>query len=361
MPDESWYTRVESKIDQVLDVLHGDSESPSVDPGVLLAPTGFSAVYDATTRTVACSWDPQQVAVQLHEFETDPANTLKATLGPGVTSRVSSPLRGGHPYTWAARSVRDGTVSVFTPKITTEVPVSGAPSTPQEPEPQEPSTGEWPIDLRFWTLMLPVMKPDGDTPMNDYPAKFSAELLKNYFFTQNGAVVCRAPANGAHSKNSKYVRTELRQMIDADWNEAAFPSSGDRSLECDMYIDASNLSTRQRVNGMQIHDGGDDVCQIMRHERDGFGLMHSDGKAWESIDPTYRDGQRFKCRIHAVKNRIKVYYNGALAVDIPKTGSGWYWKMGCYNQSGGASTFIEPASAYGEVGIYSYTLTGGGS
>lgn len=359
MPDESWYTRVESKIDQVLDVLHGDSESPSVDPGVLLAPTGFSAVYDATTRTVACSWDPQQVAVQLHEFETDPANTLKATLGPGVMSRVSSPLRGGHPYTWAARSVRDGTVSVFTPKITTLVPPAGG-QIPSEPEePQQP--GVWPIDVTNWTLMLPVMKPDGDTPMNDYPAKFSAAELEGFFFVRNGAVVCRAPANGAHSKNSKYVRTELRQMIDKAWNEGAWPSSGDHSLECDMYIDASHLSTRQRVNGMQIHDGSDDVCQIMRHERDGLGLMHSDGKAWESIDPTYRDGQRFLCKIHAINNRIKVYYNGALAVDIPKIGSGWYWKMGCYNQSGGASTFIEPAGAYGEVGIYSYTLTGGGS
>lgn len=367
-PDAGWYTRIESKIDQVLAALHGE-EPEEPGPGVLLAPTGFSAVYDDTNRTVACSWDPTGNTVELHEFMTDPSSTLKATLGPGVTSRISTPLKGGHPYVWAVRSVRDNQVSVFSPKITTDVPAQGeaepeepGPSEPEQPE--EPGTGTTPadvLDLRAWTLMLPIMKTDGDTPKNDYAVKWGT--LPEIFFVRGGAVVCRTPPNGDHSKGSKFPRTELRQMRNPapDWEEAAWSSSGDHSLECDMAIDASHLFTRRRINGMQIHDGADDVCQIMRHESDGLGLMHSDGNAWVSIDPTYRDGQRFRCRIHAVSNRIKVYYNDMLAADIPKVGTGWFWKMGCYLQTGGSSKFIEPSGTYGEVVIYSYALTGGGS
>jgi hypothetical protein len=234
---------------------------------------------------------------------------------------------------------------------------------PDEQEPEDPPTsGELPTDvlpeLKTWTVMLPTMKPGGDTPKNDYAGKWGA--IPNIFFVQNGGVVFRAPANGAHSKNSDYVRTEARQML-PDWEKGAWSSSGSHSLECELSIDASHLTARKRLNGMQIHDGGDDVCQIMRHESLGLGFMHNDGKTFVSIDPDYEDGTRFTCKILAEDDRIKVWYNGALRVDVPKKGSGWYWKTGAYNQSGGASEHKEPDSAYGEVIIYRLVTTGGAS
>jgi hypothetical protein len=203
------------------------------------------------------------------------------------------------------------------------------------------------------------MKPDGDTPKNNYPAKYSADELKGFLFGRDGGLVFRAPANGAHSKNSKYVRTELRQMADDDWTEAAFRSSGSHSLEAELSIDTSNLQARKRANCLQIHDGGDDVCQIMKHETEGLGFMHKDGKEFIPIDPLYLDGTRFKCKILAEDDHIRVWYNGRLVVDVEKKGSGWYWKAGIYNQTGGASEYKEPDSAYGEVVIYSLTTTGG--
>lgn len=349
MPDESWYTRVESKIDQLL----GSPTDPGpVDPGVLLAPTGFRARYDPASRTVLCSWDPQTDLVQLHELATDPTNTLKATLGPGVMSRVSSPLRGGHPYVWAARSVRDNQVSTFTEQITAGPGVELPPGEP-EPQPGEPPQPSDVLDLRNWTIMLPTGS-QGD-PDNEYVIGRS---IPNTLFVDpaDGAVVFRTDVvNGVHSPNSKYPRTEAREMADGDWTKASWNSTEGHWLEADLAADTSHLSTRARTNAIQIHDGSDDVMQVMRHERDGLGVMHSDGKAWESIDPTYRDSQRFKCKVHAVGNRIKVYYNGALAVDIPKTGSGWYFKIGCYAQTGGSSTFVEPAGSYAQVKVWSFT------
>jgi hypothetical protein len=216
------------------------------------------------------------------------------------------------------------------------------------------------LDLRLWTVMLPEMKPDGDTPRNDYAKKWGADY-PTWFFVRNGAVVFRTPANGDHSKNSNYARTEAREMVDTDWTEAAWSSKGPRSLTCDMAIDASGLTRRKRINGMQIHDGGDDVCQVMRHETNGLGLMHSDGKKWEPIDPGYKDGQRFTCTLSVEGDRIRVDYNGRRVVDIAKKGSSWYFKWGCYLQSGGASEFEEPAGAYGEVVVWDYAVTGGAS
>jgi hypothetical protein len=227
-----------------------------------------------------------------------------------------------------------------------------------EPGPGEPHPSDV-LDLRHWTIMLPTGS-QGD-PDNLYVI---GQSIPNTLFTRydvdsdDDGVVFRCPANGFHSPNSKYPRTEARQMADAKWTKAAWSSSGSHSLEAELAIDASHLSARKRVNGLQIHDGGDDVCQIMRHETKGLGLMHSDGKAWESIDPGYGDGVRFTCKILAEKDRLKVFYNGELKVDIPKKGTGWYWKMGAYLQSGGASEHKEPAGAYGEVTIWRYAITG---
>lgn len=229
---------------------------------------------------------------------------------------------------------------------------------PREEEP--PSTGGTHpsdvLDLRHWTVMLPTGS-QGD-PDNEYVLGRS---IPNTLFVRDGGVVFRCPANGFHSPNSKYARTELRQMADDDWTKAAWSSTGSHSLEAELSIDASHLTARRRINGLQIHDGGDDVCQIMRHETLGLGLMHADGKAWEPIDPGYVDGTRFTCKITAEKHRILVDYNGRRAVDISKSGSGWYFKAGAYLQSGGASEHREPDSAHGEVVIYRLATTGGAS
>lgn len=239
----------------------------------------------------------------------------------------------------------------------TKSPVDGVPSVPA---PTFPTPGVLhPTDvipeLANWTVMLPTGE-QGD-PENLY--LIGKSIPDVFYVGLDKAVVYRAIANGVHSKNSKYSRTESRQMVDTKWTKAAWKSSGDHSLTCDISLDASGLVTRKRINGMQIHNGSDDVCQIMLHETLGLGFMWKDGKEFIKIDPNYIPGTKFKCLIRVIKDRIIVLYNGRVVVDVPFKGTGLYWKVGAYIQSGGASEYVEPAGAFGIVKLYSLKTTGG--
>lgn len=362
-PEPTQLDRIEAIANQILAAVTDGTEEPP-PPGDLAAPSNFTAVVNAD-RSVTCRWtDPtgEFDAIEVHEFLADP-ETLAATVAPGVEERTSGVLSGGGEYAYAVRTKRGSEYSLFTDQVVMYVPAEG--EDPGEDPGGEDPGGEDPggdpsgthpsdiLDLRNWTIMLPTGG-QGD-PDNDY---LIGETIPNVFFVRDGAVVFRTPADGVHSPNSKYARTEARQMEDGDWTKSAWPSSGDHSLECVLSIDASNLEGRKRINGMQIHDGGDDVCQLMRHESEGLGLMHDDGESFEVIDPDYVDGTKFKCKIQAVNDTIQVFYNGQHVVDIEKSGSGWYWKFGCYLQTGGASEYEEPDGAYGEVTVWSYTMTG---
>lgn len=231
--------------------------------------------------------------------------------------------------------------------------------TPEPPQPPPPvPTTRKPaevLDLRNWTVMLPTGS-EGD-PDNLYPAK-AGVIPQVLYVDDSGAVVFETPADGVHSSGSKYPRTELRQMNDANWTKAAWPSTRASSLECELAFDLSGLSTRRRANAMQIHDGGDDVCQIMHREDGKLGLAHNDGASFEIIDPAYVNGTRFTAKIVVTGDGLlQVFYNGAKRVEVPKKGTGWYWKQGCYLQTGGASTFKEPAGARGRVKVWRYAMT----
>lgn len=230
------------------------------------------------------------------------------------------------------------------------------PADPGDNPPPPKPVGKYPsdvLDLRNWTIMLPTGG-QGD-PDNEYVIGRSIPGV--LFVDTDGAVVFRTDVvNGVHSGGSKYPRTEAREMVDDDWTKAAWPSTSPRWLQADLAIDTSHLTTRKRINGMQIHDGGDDVCQVMAREDGKLGLAHNDGDSFEVIDPAYVSGTRFTCKILVTgTGRLQVFYNGAKKVDVPKTGTGWYWKVGCYAQTGGASTYKEPAGSYAQVKVWSFT------
>lgn len=237
---------------------------------------------------------------------------------------------------------------------------------PKPPEPKPPDPVPGPVrhptgvipEFTRWTTMTTTGS-EGD-PDNEFYLGESVPGV--YYVGTDGGVVFNCDPNGYHSSGSKFPRVENRMQSDKPntWTpKSAWSSSGNHKLSAELSIDTSKLSARKRGNAIQIHDGGDDVCQIMKHESWGLGLMHSDGKKWESIDPNYKDGQRFACEIQAVNNRIVVLYNGIKKVDIAKTGTGWFWKIGAYVQTGGASEFKEPQGARYRVTVYSCAITGG--
>jgi hypothetical protein len=358
----------------VLDAL-ADVVTP---PGELAPPAEFTAEFDPVTRRVTSTWAAQADAVEYHELETDPENTLKETLPPGATVRVSSELKGGHEYVWAARSRRGDQVSEFVTRVM-YVPRKGEQPDGEDPGGEGPG-GEQPgagdllpttvlPALKTWTVALPTGAEND--PDNDYAADWGNIPGVFYAAVVDGdpAVVFQANAGGVTTENSDYPRSEGREMAGdpGSWIKAEWSSSEPHALEWEGAIDASDLEARPRLVGAQIHGGGDDVLQLMLHETDGLGIMHRDGKAWESLDPDYVHGQRVTVKIVVVPrpdqgeedgtDLIQVYYQGRLAAEIDARGTSWYWKVGAYVQSSPKKSGERP-DAVGRVVIWRLVPTG---
>jgi hypothetical protein len=233
------------------------------------------------------------------------------------------------------------------------------PSPPPTPNPNRHPSQVLPV-LRWWTIMLPT----GGQGDPDSLYLVDKSIKDTYYVDSNGAVVFECPADGVHSPNSKYARTEGAQMVPGkQWKREPWRSGPDESdpatagvrheLYAELAIDMSGLTgQRPRINGLQIHDGGDDVMQVQFREDGSLGISHKDGKAWEVLDSAYPNAAFFTCRITVQAHMITVQYargGKAKVVTIPKRGSGWYWKAGCYINTGGASEFTQPAGARGRV------------
>jgi Alginate lyase len=75
------------------------------------------------------------------------------------------------------------------------------------------------IKLSNWYLTLPIGSPGSPTLIND----LSKYLNRDHFYVNETAkaVVFVAPVGGVTTKNSKYPRSELREMMNgqkADWS-----------------------------------------------------------------------------------------------------------------------------------------------
>jgi hypothetical protein len=213
------------------------------------------------------------------------------------------------------------------------------------------------LDLENWFLTLPI-GPPGDPDSIDQP-----ELLdyRSEWFdlTPDGAgVVFRAPAGGVTTKNSKYPRSELREM-NGEEKAAWSNTEGTHTLQTRQAI-TEVPRAKPEVVSAQIHDGGDDVMQI-RLEGPTLVAQYADGKEQIVIDPDYRLGTPFDLRIVAANGRITVFYDGEQRAEIERSGSSWYWKIGAYTQSNPERG--DGADAEGEVVVYSLSIehTGGAS
>lgn len=230
-------------------------------------------------------------------------------------------------------------------------PVAGPPaSCPLLPLAAEAEVPGDVLDLENWVLTLPVGSP-GDPDSIDQP-----ELLtyRSEWFdlTPDGTgVVFRAPAGGVTTENSKYPRSELREMSGEE--KAAWSNTeGTHVLESRQAI-TEVPPVKPEVSATQIHDGGDDVMQI-RLEGSTLVAQYADGEEQIVIDPDYQLGTPYDLRIVAADGRITVFYDGEQAAVIERSGSDWYWKVGAYTQSNPERG--DAPDALGEVVVYSLSI-----
>ena len=203
---------------------------------------------------------------------------------------------------------------------------------PSQEAPLGPGRAEFPadlLDLSNWKLTLP-------TGQQGKPEEVLAPRLPSFaneFFRVNDsrdAVVFTAKVGGITTQNSRYPRSELREMRGGE--KAAWSNpGGTHTLEVREAILAAP-SAKPEVVAAQIHDGDDDVLQI-RLEGQRLTVQSDDGETETVLDPAYQLGTPYDLRIVAADGRIEVFHNGVRKAELNKSGTGWYFKVGAYVQS----------------------------
>ncbi len=163
------------------------------------------------------------------------------------TARLEVPASGANSSLPDLSTFQPAAIEPLPPKPKTKEPTKSAPRNPQskteaetKAEPKvdrqaDPNkTGTNRIDLSHWKLTLPVAAKRKGAPQ---PLELSADELKHseehneYFdIRSDGSLVFWCPVNGVPTKNTKYPRTELREVIDPTDDNVCWPATGQHIL-----------------------------------------------------------------------------------------------------------------------------------
>jgi len=215
------------------------------------------------------------------------------------------------------------------------------------------------LNLTNWKLTLPVDGCDKDEWADEVTQPALSTFRDSRFFTVNSGrgVVFRARVDGARtSSNTKYPRSELREMTDRGERRASWSnkSSGDGTHKMTMEAAiTATPSTKPHVVAAQVHDDSDDVIMIRLYGRQ-LVVDADDSNVRLLLDDNYQLGQRFTVSITASNGHIRVVYNGSRSVDYKRSGSGMYFKAGCYTLS---NTSYDRADLFGEVVIFRLSVS----
>jgi hypothetical protein len=211
------------------------------------------------------------------------------------------------------------------------------------------------IDPNDWYLTLPTgKKGTPDTVEGSQLADYHSQFFN--LNSQRNGIVFTASANGVTTKNSKYPRSELREM---DGSQKASWSNTSGSHVFDVREAFTQLpKSKPEVVGAQIHDANDDVVEI-RLEGTKLIAQYHDGKSEAVLDPNYKLGTAYDLKLVAEGGKVDVFYNGQKKAELPLSGSGWYWKVGAYVQSNASHN--DGASSAGSVTVFKADVTHSGT
>jgi len=245
----------------------------------------------------------------------------------------------------------EGTVS--NASVVDDADASGGKAVRFEASATPPTDPDVPADvlkLTNWKLTLPVNTTHAGSPDEILQPELASFVLDPYFkvASAKNAVVFRANAGGATTSGSGYPRSELREMSSggsalASWSN----TSGTHTMTIKEAV--THLpDVKKHVVAGQIHDANDDVVMVRLEGQKLF--LEGEGVDLGTLDASYTLGTIFTVTITASDGHIKAYYNDILKVDYSRSGSGFYFKAGCYTQSNPSKG--DAADAYGEVVIY---------
>jgi hypothetical protein len=135
---------------------------------------------------------------------------------------------------------------------------------------------------------------------------------------------------GRTSKNTKYPRSELRELTSKGERAAWSADSGTHVMFAD--VACFRISPgKPQISLLQIHDDEDDTLQVRLEQKKLFVTVG--GKEAGTLDTAYKLGSFFACRIEVSGKKVRVFHNGTKKVEKPFKGGGQYFKAGAYAQS----------------------------
>lgn len=216
------------------------------------------------------------------------------------------------------------------------------------------------LNLTNWKVTLPVDGCD-DGPWADevtQPQLASFQDPSSFLVnsTRTG-VVFRSRVDGARtSSNTKYPRSELREMSNRGEDRASWSNKAAADGTHTMTMEAAITATptmKPEVVAAQIHDASDDVIMIRLYGK-RLVMDAEDSHVQMLLDENYVLGTRFTLTITASAGRIRVVYNGSRVVNYQRSGTGYYFKAGCYTLS---NTSFDSRGQFGEVVIFKLGVT----
>jgi poly(beta-D-mannuronate) lyase len=213
------------------------------------------------------------------------------------------------------------------------------------------------VDLSAWMLTLPVARDRAGTPDEIKQPQLKSFIDPDFFFVNDDGtgIVFRAPCGGTTTKNSKFPRSELREMqqfkdepIRAAWDT---DSPGVHTLSLQLAV-TRTPPVKKHVTCAQIHDAEDDLMMIRLEGKKLF--VERNELEDVMLDRDYQLGDVVDVKIEAGQGRVKVFYKGQQKMDWKVARRGCYFKTGCYTQSN--LTKGDAADSYGEVVIYKLAI-----
>jgi len=171
------------------------------------------------------------------------------------------------------------------------------------------------INLNNWSINLPT----GNTK---YPVEYGPFVLQD----QNGLTL-KTPCDGKTTKNSKFPRTELREMLNG--KKAKWASGSGAHKFKGVYSVNRFTFIKPEICIFQIHDGTKDILQIIATPTH-IKYKHNDIKITLG---SYTTNERFKIRCKVTQGTIHLKYNFNPPIRIPLNGTSLYFKTGNYLQS----------------------------
>lgn len=226
--------------------------------------------------------------------------------------------------------------------------VAASSDTPQE----QLATPAAVLDLSAWKLTLPYnttrRSGNPDEVVQPELARFVDE--ENFYVSESGDCVhFRAACDGRGTTNSKYPRSELREMAPGGKDEASWGTSDGVAHVFEAEFAVLQLpATKEHVVCAQIHGDEDDVLMVRVEDDSLFIERHEESDV--ILDSEYEMGKRFKLRLLAEGGRIKAWHDGDEVMDWEVAAERCYFKAGCYTQSN--QNYEEKEGAFGKVAIY---------